>query len=309
LGRFRKTPEEKKAAEDAQRILDAKLADIDLDAQKVYGAHIWFGKGKMNTAIRVFYYPMWKLFSKDFKQATFVGMPKEKRVKLIKDSAKEQMTTGYYANLPTIADLVGREREVSIFLNSVYYHVLKHPDAIQQSIAPPKVFIVKGEPGSGKSFLIKAVMREAFDRALEEGFILDLKPLEGAAVNSPFMGVYSSAISGAFADAQKKPTFLFIDEAQQIVKKTGPGLGGDSAGKEYEQAESAVLTALDNIMATPVRTIVVMGSNQAENIREDIRRRAFMIDLDSPGLNHEACLLYTSPSPRDLSTSRMPSSA
>ena len=29
----------------------------------------------------------------------------------------------------------------------------------------------------------------------------------------------------------------------------------------------------------------------------------------SPGLEYENCLLYTSPSPRDLSTSRMPSSA
>ena len=27
------------------------------------------------------------------------------------------------------------------------------------------------------------------------------------------------------------------------------------------------------------------------------------------GISHEICLLYTSPSPRDLSTSRMPSSA
>ena len=30
---------------------------------------------------------------------------------------------------------------------------------------------------------------------------------------------------------------------------------------------------------------------------------------DTPGCTIETCLLYTSPSPRDLSTSRMPSSA
>ena len=34
----------------------------------------------------------------------------------------------------------------------------------------------------------------------------------------------------------------------------------------------------------------------------------FIGDLGDPKL-HNACLLYTSPSPRDLSTSRMPSSA
>ncbi len=260
-----------------------ELLDIDLDAKQLYGDHLWYG----NRLVRWFYSPMWKLFSKDYQQAIFVNLPKEKRVKLIKERAKTLMATGYYSKLPTIADLVGREKEVNIFLSSVYSHVLKHPEVVQLSQPPPKVFIVKGEPGSGKSFLIKAVMREAFDRAIEEGFILDLKPLEGAAINSPFMGMYSGAISGAFADAQKKPTFLFIDEAQQIVQK-GSNLQGDSASKEYQQAESAILTALDNIMSTPVRTIVVMGSNTVESIREDIRRRAFLIDLDSPGLNHEA---------------------
>jgi SpoVK/Ycf46/Vps4 family AAA+-type ATPase len=291
MGHFRKTPEEKKKADEEKKALDTpdrtvdELMDIDLDARKLYGDHVWFS----NKYIRSFYKPMWKLFSKDFQQAQFVNMPKEQRVKFIKERAKTVMEMGYYPSLPAISDLVGREKEVSIFLNSIYYHILKHPDAIQQSIAPPKVFLVKGEPGSGKSFLIKSVMREAFNRALEEGFILDLKPLEGAAVNSPFMGMYSGAISGAFSDAQKKPTFLFIDEAQQIVQK-GSNMQGDSASKEYQQAESAILTALDTIMSTPVRTIVVMGSNTVESIREDVRRRTYLIDLDSPGLNHDAMI-------------------
>ena len=40
----------------------------------------------------------------------------------------------------------------------------------------------------------------------------------------------------------------------------------------------------------------------ADAVREFFERR---VDLQRPGV----CLLYTSPSPRDLSTSRMPSSA
>ena len=35
----------------------------------------------------------------------------------------------------------------------------------------------------------------------------------------------------------------------------------------------------------------------------------YTCNLDLSKLNNAACLLYTSPSPRDLSTSRMPSSA
>ena len=36
---------------------------------------------------------------------------------------------------------------------------------------------------------------------------------------------------------------------------------------------------------------------------------AFTNEWKKPEVNYETCLLYTSPSPRDLSTSRMPSSA
>ena len=42
-------------------------------------------------------------------------------------------------------------------------------------------------------------------------------------------------------------------------------------------------------------------------IGEDMSQ--FHIDFDLNGACGEICLLYTSPSPRDLSTSRMPSSA
>ena len=45
-----------------------------------------------------------------------------------------------------------------------------------------------------------------------------------------------------------------------------------------------------------------------EDIHMNIEKRLFQIIGDEAGYLH-ICLLYTSPSPRDLSTSRMPSSA
>ena len=39
------------------------------------------------------------------------------------------------------------------------------------------------------------------------------------------------------------------------------------------------------------------------------KRQALKAIVNDPNAEPEACLLYTSPSPRDLSTSRMPSSA
>ena len=47
---------------------------------------------------------------------------------------------------------------------------------------------------------------------------------------------------------------------------------------------------------------------RAEGYRVDTRIR-YDLGIDVLGEGRYACLLYTSPSPRDLSTSRMPSSA
>ena len=53
-------------------------------------------------------------------------------------------------------------------------------------------------------------------------------------------------------------------------------------------------------------------TEQYTNILVERRGRVGLVTLNRPeALNalNKACLLYTSPSPRDLSTSRMPSSA
>ena len=44
-----------------------------------------------------------------------------------------------------------------------------------------------------------------------------------------------------------------------------------------------------------------------KKLQKDVKNA--LASLRKIGLNKNACLLYTSPSPRDLSTSRMPSSA
>ena len=55
--------------------------------------------------------------------------------------------------------------------------------------------------------------------------------------------------------------------------------------------------------------IIILGAGQVGTSMGEILSRenndVTLVDIDSEKL----CLLYTSPSPRDLSTSRMPSSA
>ena len=56
------------------------------------------------------------------------------------------------------------------------------------------------------------------------------------------------------------------------------------------------------------------GHNGKRMMLTDIKEsdKGYELEMDLPGFKKDeikACLLYTSPSPRDLSTSRMPSSA
>ena len=65
----------------------------------------------------------------------------------------------------------------------------------------------------------------------------------------------------------------------------------------FEQARSNMV--LNQLRANRIRDIDLI-----EKIEDFPREHLFPKDL-----KHLSCLLYTSPSPRDLSTSRMPSSA
>ena len=80
--------------------------------------------------------------------------------------------------------------------------------------------------------------------------------------------------------------------AQALTEKWAPVLGHEGAGAikdNYRKAVTAVLL---------------------ENTESQLREERGMINEASNTVGAiSGCLLYTSPSPRDLSTSRMPSSA
>ena len=59
---------------------------------------------------------------------------------------------------------------------------------------------------------------------------------------------------------------------------------------------------LESLFSFPIRI------EKTKISRKEYRARIFTEDREKIGLD-KVCLLYTSPSPRDLSTSRMPSSA
>ena len=68
---------------------------------------------------------------------------------------------------------------------------------------------------------------------------------------------------------------------------------------------------LINPLQTAADNIIGMLWNLMEAGLEELKllQTAIILITTNSVVQHDSCLLYTSPSPRDLSTSRMPSSA
>ena len=76
--------------------------------------------------------------------------------------------------------------------------------------------------------------------------------------------------------------------------------GGNNVGFNARDKESKYVVLLNND-AIPLQNSLTLMVEYAEQFNVD--------SLNGVILKYDSCLLYTSPSPRDLSTSRMPSSA
>ena len=78
-----------------------------------------------------------------------------------------------------------------------------------------------------------------------------------------------------------------------------------------EKREIAVDARFGDAVVSKLINIMMFGGKKAvsEKIVYDAIERAASRAHQEPVQVFHACLLYTSPSPRDLSTSRMPSSA
>ena len=126
---------------------------------------------------------------------------------------------------------------------------------------------------------------------------------------------------GIYSNDQFQP----INFTKQIAFNVIPHIdvfmdGGDT--KEEWKMKAETMKILDKnvkVSATCVRVPTFVGHAESINVefenelsaddaRELLRESPGIMVVDNPD-NDDPCLLYTSPSPRDLSTSRMPSSA
>ena len=147
---------------------------------------------------------------------------------------------------------------------------------------------------------------------------------------------YVSTTGKVGNDGSKQKPFTTLTDARDAIRKLGDkkqqGVTVVVNGGNYRFTEPFELFKQDGgTLKNPViyaaaknQTVNFIGSFSVANnqlhaikdietltrIRPSLQGKILALDLSTYQLNHiKACLLYTSPSPRDLSTSRMPSSA
>ena len=123
------------------------------------------------------------------------------------------------------------------------------------------------------------------------------------------------SLSGcAFDDPVVVPEHALPTDARRIrLKATHPQPSlepshGRRIGGIAQQAEEAAAAAGARELRGEALAARLLAHVLERGRRDAERRKQLVIQLDEPP-KRGVCLLYTSPSPRDLSTSRMPSSA
>ncbi len=177
-------------------------------------------------------------------------------------------------------DLIGREKEFELIISSIAYHVIRDPTVrnILQGMPPPKFFILKGSTGTGKTLLAEVCIREAIKYGLEKGVNVQPIVVRGEDVFHPYYGQSIRNISSIFNRAKETPSIVFFDEFQTIgFRVARPEHGAD---REDIRVQDAFIDNINRIQNTDERTVVIAATNKFESIREDIRRRAYIIDLD-----------------------------
>ena len=98
------------------------------------------------------------------------------------------------------------------------------------------------------------------------------------------------AMARQYAEKEGKPVILFVDEVDSLLGARSSEVGGEVRTKNQ------FLTEMDGVngKGKQLMLYVIGATNKPWS-------------LDAPFLR--SCLLYTSPSPRDATLSRMPSSA
>lgn len=125
----------------------------------------------------------------------------------------------------------------------------------------PKGVLLVGPPGTGKTYLSKAVAGEAK---------VPFFSISGSDFVEMFVGVGASRVRDLFSEAKKKsPCIIFIDEIDAVGRRRGAGLGGGH--DEREQTLNQLLVEMDGF-GTNEGIIIMAATNRPDILDPAILR-------------------------------------
>ena len=191
-------------------------------------------------------------------------------------------------NLVKFKDVAGLEEEKEELAEIVDF--LKNPKKfINMGARIPKGVLLVGPPGTGKTYLSKAVAGEA-----GVPFFI----MSGSDFVEMFVGVGASRVRDLFENAKKNaPCIIFIDEIDAVGRRRGAGLGGGH--DEREQTLNQLLVEMDGF-GTNEGVIVMAATNRADILdpailrpgrfdrtvyvgKPDVRARKAILEIHSRG--------------------------
>ena len=197
---------------------------------------------------------------------------------------KSEETSNHLIDLKTLAEnnkldtLIGREEELNRLVQILSRKNKNNP-------------ILVGESGVGKTALVEGLAQKIYDGSIPKSvqsfsiFSLDIASL---IAGTKYRGDFEKRIKEVinYLKSQKNP-ILFIDEIHTII-------GAGSAGGGSLDVSNLLKPELAK------GNIRCIGSTTFQEYRNVFSKNQALA---------RSCLLYTSPSPRDMRRSRMPSSA
>ena len=218
--------------------------NIELQARPVQdNSKIW------NTVINVLFFAFtifiaWYLFIGQMQKGggSNVANFGKNRAKLYKESSN--------VNFDDVAGLKEEKEELQEIVD-----FLKNPKKyIEIGARIPKGVLLVGPPGTGKTYLSKAVAGEAK---------VPFFSISGSDFVEMYVGVGASRVRDLFKDAKKNsPCIIFIDEIDAVGRKRGAGLGGGH--DEREQTLNQLLVEMDGFGKN--EGIIVMAATNRPDI-------------------------------------------